>query len=141
MFYKPFVENQRRAFFIYRRNGREWNKSNEEIDSIDSLEAIKEDIRGIRNEIDRLNRGEVSEDEFKRYRLHRGIYGQRADQKGFNMVRVKIPYGFLTSAQLKRLGEIAREFSDGLAHITTRQDIQLHWVKLETIPDVMEKLG
>ncbi len=113
----------------------------EEINSIDSLEAIKEDITGIRNEINRLNRGEVSEDEFKRYRLHRGIYGQRADQKGFNMVRVKIPYGFLTSAQLKRLGEIAREFSDGLAHVTTRQDIQLHWVKLETIPDVMEMLA
>ncbi|MFZ1082420.1 MAG: nitrite/sulfite reductase [Candidatus Kryptoniota bacterium] len=113
----------------------------QEIDGVDNLEAIEEDIRGMRSEIDRLKRGEISEDEFKRYRLHRGIYGQRADQKGFNMVRVKIPYGFLTSAQLKRLGEIAREFSDGLAHITTRQDIQLHWVKLETSPDVMEKLG
>lgn len=113
----------------------------EEINSIDNQEAYAEDIRSFRNELDRLKNGEISEDEFKRFRLHRGIYGQRPDQKGFNMVRVKIPFGLLTSKQLKKLGEIAREFSDGLAHVTTRQDIQLHWVKLETVPSVMEKLS
>lgn len=113
----------------------------QEIDSVDNIEAIDEDIRGIRDAITRLENGGMAEDEFKRFRLHRGIYGQRSDQKGFNMVRVKIPYGFLTFVQLKRLGEIAREFADGLAHVTTRQDIQLHWVRLKTVPDVMEKLA
>jgi len=112
-----------------------------EINSIDNQEAYAEDILGFRNELNRLKNGEISEDEFKRYRLQRGIYGQRPDQKGFSMVRIKIPYGMLTSLQLKALGEIAREFSDGVAHITTRQDIQLHWVKLEKAPDVMERLS
>jgi sulfite reductase (ferredoxin) len=113
----------------------------EKICSIDNQEAYAEDISLFRNELNRLKSGEISEDEFKRFRLHRGIYGQRPDQKGFNMVRIKIPFGLLTSQQLKKVGEIAREFSDGVAHITTRQDIQLHWVKLETVPDVMEKLS
>ncbi|MCL4511146.1 MAG: nitrite/sulfite reductase [Bacteroidetes bacterium] len=118
------------------------------LNTIDELAAVDsaqiyydEDIRGMREAIESLKRGEISEDEFKRYRLHRGIYGQRPDQKGFNMVRVKIPYGLLTSTQLMRIGEITREFSDGIAHITTRQDIQLHWVKLENAPSIMEKLA
>lgn len=113
----------------------------DELAAVDSAQAYDEDIRGMRNAIESLKRGEISEDEFKKYRLHRGIYGQRSDQKGFNMVRVKIPYGLLTSKQLIRIGEITREFSDGIAHITTRQDIQLHWVKLENAPSIMEKLA
>jgi sulfite reductase (ferredoxin) len=112
-----------------------------EIYHVDDLAAYGRDIQRFRIELDRLRRGETSEDEFKKFRLHRGIYGQRPNQKGFNMVRVKIPFGLLTGLQLARIGEIAREFSDGLAHITTRQDIQLHWVRLETVPDVMERLA
>ena len=144
MFYKPFVENQRRAFFIYmsfpiglignRKKEDIMVQVEEEIYSVDNQKAYVEDIRLFRNELDRLKNGEISEDDFKRFRLHRGIYGQRTDQKGFNMVRVKIPFGLLTLKQLKSLGEIAREFSDGLAHITTRQDIQFHWVRLEAVP-------
>ncbi len=113
----------------------------EELTTVEDQAVISEDIRSMRESIDRLKRGEIAEEEFKKFRLHRGIYGQRSDQKGYNMVRVKIPYGLLTSRQLTRLAEITSKFADGLAHITTRQDIQYHWVKLETVPDVMESLA
>ncbi|MBI1807496.1 MAG: nitrite/sulfite reductase [Ignavibacteria bacterium] len=113
----------------------------EELNTIDDPVRIVEDIQGMRDAIERLRNGELSDEEFRRYRLHRGIYGQRADQQGFNMVRVKVPYGLLTSKQLIRLGEIARTFADGIAHVTTRQDIQLHWVQLQNIPAVMESLA
>lgn len=109
--------------------------------SIETREAYAADIREMREKISAYLSGDISDEEFKKFRLHRGIYGQRADQKGFNMVRVKVPYGLLTSAQFAELACIARDYSDGIAHVTTRQDIQLHWVKLETVPDVMERLN
>jgi len=115
--------------------------SHELVNAIDDPVAMAEDIQAMRDALDRLKRHELSEEEFRRFRLHRGIYGQRPDQPGFSMVRVKVPYGLLTSRQLTRLGEIARTFADGLVHITTRQDIQLHWVKLENVPSVMERLA
>ncbi len=108
---------------------------------VDSRDAYQEDIDAMRDAILRFKQNELPEDEFKRFRLHRGIYGQRADQKGFNMVRVKVPYGLLDSRQLVTLAGIARDYSDGFAHVTTRQDVQLHWVRLEAVPDVMEKLN
>ncbi len=110
-------------------------------DTIDTREAYSEDIRVMRDAMDRVKRGELTEDEFKRIRLHRGIYGQRADQRGFSMIRVKVPFGLLTSPQVRQLGIIAREFADGLAHVTTRQDIQFHWVKMDSVPDLMERLN
>ncbi len=109
--------------------------------SIDSADAYALDIEEVREKIEQYKRGDMAEDEFKRFRLHRGIYGQRADQPGFNMVRVKVPYGRLNSVQLAGLARIARDFADGLAHVTTRQDIQLHWVRLEDVPALMERLN
>jgi sulfite reductase (ferredoxin) len=90
-------------------------------------------------EIQRLKRGEIPEEDFKAFRLQHGIYGQR--QKGVQMVRIKIPFGGLTSEQMVRIAEVSEEFADGISHITTRQDIQLHWVPLEQIPQVMRSLG
>lgn len=109
--------------------------------AIDTRVAYSGNIEEMREMIAGFKKGDISGDEFKRFRLHCGIYGQRADQQGFNMVRVKVPYGLLTSVQLAQLGHIARDFADGIAHITTRQDIQLHWVKLENVPAVMERLN
>jgi sulfite reductase beta subunit-like hemoprotein len=84
--------------------------------------------------------GTIDEDIFRVFRLTNGIYGQR--QGGHNqMVRVRIPYGGVTPEQLDALGRIADEYSRGWGHITTRQNVQMHYVPLERIPDVMRELG
>src|SRR5947207_10103914 len=77
--------------------------------------------------------GELEEDRWRVFRLANGIYGQR--QGGTNqMVRVKIPYGSLRPEQLEVLGSVAREYSRGWGHITTRQNVQFHFVALHRIP-------
>ncbi|HKH24567.1 MAG TPA: nitrite/sulfite reductase [Acidimicrobiales bacterium] len=84
--------------------------------------------------------GEVEEDAFRVFRLNNGIYGQR--QGGHNqMVRVKIPYGGLLPDQLDLLADIADRYSRGWGHITTRQNIQMHFVQLEKVPEILRLLG
>jgi sulfite reductase (ferredoxin) len=84
--------------------------------------------------------GEVEEDAFRIFRLNNGIYGQR--QGGHNqMVRVKIPYGGLLPHQLDLMADLADQFSRGWGHITTRQNIQFHFVQLEKVPELMRLLG
>ena len=84
--------------------------------------------------------GDVDEDVYKTYRLTNGIYGQR--QAGNNhMVRVKVPYGSIRPDQLEMLGYIAEHYSRGWAHITTRQNLQMHYVQLEEIGEVMRLLA
>jgi sulfite reductase beta subunit-like hemoprotein len=84
--------------------------------------------------------GEVDEDAFRIFRLNNGIYGQR--QGGHNqMVRVKIPWGGMLPDQLEMMADIADTYSRGWGHITTRQNIQFHYVQLEKIPEVMRQLG
>jgi len=98
-----------------------------------------EDVDYIRKLIEGYIKGEIDEHTFKKERLKNGIYGQR--QKGFFMIRVKIPAGEITADQLKRLAEIGNDYSNGILHVTTRQDIQYHWVKLEDIPQVVELIN
>ncbi|MEA2843321.1 MAG: ferredoxin-nitrite reductase, partial [Actinomycetota bacterium] len=84
--------------------------------------------------------GDLDEDRFRIFRLNNGIYGQR--QGGHNqMVRVKLPYGSVQPEQLEMFAHIADTYSRGWGHITTRQNIQLHFVDLERIPDVMRELN
>ena len=83
--------------------------------------------------------GEVSNDIFKPFRLQYGIYGQR--QPGVQMVRIKIPFGGLTANQLRRVAEMADRYTTGVGHVTTRQDIQLHFAMLEDVPTIMRKLA
>ncbi|HYI60906.1 MAG TPA: nitrite/sulfite reductase [Acidimicrobiales bacterium] len=84
--------------------------------------------------------GTIDEDAFRVFRLNNGIYGQR--QGGHNqMVRVKIPYGSILPHQLEMMAEIADEHSRGWGHITTRQNVQFHFVALEEIPTVLRKLA
>ena len=84
--------------------------------------------------------GEVDEDVFRVFRLHNGIYGQR--QGGTNqMVRVKLPYGGITAEQLDMMAHIADEYSRGWGHLTTRQNVQFHFVELERVPEVMRDLA
>jgi sulfite reductase beta subunit-like hemoprotein len=84
--------------------------------------------------------GEVDEDVFRVFRLTNGIYGQR--QGGHHqMLRVKIPYGGVTPEQLDLLAHLCEEYSRGWGHITTRQNIQVHFVPLERVPDAMRELA
>src|SRR5215203_6017466 len=84
--------------------------------------------------------GEIDEDVFRVFRLNQGIYGQR--QGGHNqMVRVKVPHGSLNPEQLEMLGYLADEYSRGWAHLTTRQNVQMHFVQLEQTPELLRLLA
>ena len=100
---------------------------------------VLEEINAFEAEIERLRCGEIPEEKFKRFRLQQGIYGQR--QKEDFMVRVKVPQGTLNPEQLRRLADIGDSFSNGIAHTSSRQDIQFHYVKLENVPTVMRLLA
>jgi sulfite reductase (ferredoxin) len=101
--------------------------------------AILEEIETFEGEVQRLTAGDVSNDIFKPFRLQYGIYGQR--QPGVQMIRIKIPFGGLTANQLRRVAEIADQYTTGVGHVTTRQDIQLHFAMLNDIPTIMRKLA
>ena len=102
-----------------------------------STEA-KEDIRELAAKIDRFHSGGIDEDKFKAYRLTRGVYGQR--QMGVQMFRTKIPYGRLTGEQLTRIADVSEKYTNGNLHTTTRQNIQLHYVKLDDSPAIWAEL-
>jgi sulfite reductase beta subunit-like hemoprotein len=87
----------------------------------------------------RFWKGEMTPEDFKRFRLQHGVYGQR--QEGVHMVRVKIPWGGLTGRQLERLAELAEETPRGLGHVTTRQNIQFHFVKPEALVATLRRLA
>lgn len=90
--------------------------------------------------LERYLAGDVSDEVFRVFRLNNGIYGQR--QGGHHqMVRVKLPFGGINAEQLDMLGHIAETYSRGWAHITTRQNFQLHFVPLEQVPEVMRLLA
>ena len=91
-------------------------------------------------EIEKLYRQKkISEDEFRRFRLQNGAYGSRM-QADYSMVRVKVPSGIITSEQLKKFAFLSDAFSIGSAHVSTRQNIQLHWVHLDDVSEVMRGL-
>jgi sulfite reductase (ferredoxin) len=98
------------------------------------------DIEKFERMLGRYLAGDLEEDRFRIFRLNNGIYGQR--QGGHNqMVRIKVPYGSLQPEQLDMLASIAETYSRGWGHITTRQNIQFHFVQLEQIPAVMRDLA
>jgi sulfite reductase (ferredoxin) len=101
--------------------------------------AILEEIETFEKEAMRMLSGEIVNDLFKPFRLQYGIYGQR--QAGVQMVRIKIPFGGLTANQLRRVAELADRYATGVGHVTTRQDIQLHFVELKDVPTIMRGLA
>jgi sulfite reductase beta subunit-like hemoprotein len=102
--------------------------------------AALRDIEKFERQLDLYLKGELDEDVFRVFRLNNGIYGQR--QGGHNqMVRVKVPYGSLRPEQLEMMAHIADTYSRGWGHITTRQNVQFHFVQLENIPAVMRDLA
>ena len=98
------------------------------------------DIERFERAVDSYLAGEISEDVFRVMRLNNGVYGQR--QGGTNqMVRIKLPAGAISPEQMEMMGHIADEFSRGWGHITTRQNVQVHYVELSRVPDVMRRIG
>lgn len=95
-------------------------------------EAAKKDIIDLQKKIERFQNGEIEEDKFKLFRLTRGVYGQR--QPGVQMIRIKLPYGKVTPSQLVKIADVSDKYATGNLHLTTRQDIQLHYVKMTESP-------
>ncbi|MFM8482953.1 MAG: nitrite/sulfite reductase, partial [Actinomycetota bacterium] len=106
----------------------------------DLFEEQRLDIERFELAISQYLGGEIPEDVFRVMRLNNGIYGQR--QGGTNqMVRIKLPAGSITPEQFEVMGQIATEFSRGWGHITTRQNIQFHFVELRRIPDLLRRIA
>lgn len=100
--------------------------------------AARKDILELEKRIGKFNNGEIEEDKFKLYRLTRGVYGQR--QPGVQMIRIKLPYGKVTPQQLVTIANVSDKYATGNLHLTTRQDIQLHYVKLADSPSLWADL-
>lgn len=137
-------------------------------DSFINKEDVLKEIDIFEKEIELRKQGKIDEKVFAETRLRRGVYGQRYDNgqrhdgnasqkldfpsgdivKGPGtlwdapgMMRIKIPFGGLTPAQLEVIGELAEEFSDDIAHVTTRQDFQLHYIHIDDTPEIMRRLA
>jgi sulfite reductase beta subunit-like hemoprotein len=98
------------------------------------------DIERFEIAIDQFLKGEISDDVFRVMRLNNGIYGQRQGGTA-QMVRVKLPAGSITPEQFDVMADLSSEFSRGWGHITTRQNIQFHFVDLRKIPDLLRRLA
>jgi sulfite reductase (ferredoxin) len=100
--------------------------------------VVEKDIIELEKKIRDFREGKMPEEKFRSLRLARGVYGQR--QPGVQMVRIKLPYGKMTFAQWKRIADVSDEYSTGNLHLTTRQDIQIHFVSLDRTPQMWAEL-
>lgn len=98
---------------------------------------VDERVDQYRDQTNRFLSGELPAEEFQHLRLRNGLYIQRLAP----MLRIAIPYGMLSSKQLRKLAHITRRYDRGYAHFTTRQNLQLNWPKLEEVPDILEELA
>lgn len=100
--------------------------------------VVEKDIIDLERKIRAFREGDLPEERFRSLRLARGVYGQR--QPGVQMVRIKLPYGKVSSRQLRRIAGVSDTYSNGKLHITTRQDIQIHYVDLDRTPELWADL-
>src|SRR3954467_3125373 len=105
-------------------------------DEIDQR-LVDERVAQFRDQTSRFLEGKLAEDEFRALRLRNGLYIQRYAP----MLRIAIPYGLLSSRQLRKLADIARRYDRGYGHFTTRQNLQLNWPKLEDVPEILAELA
>jgi sulfite reductase (NADPH) hemoprotein beta-component len=101
--------------------------------------ASEHDIDEFVEMLGRYERAEITPEEWRRFRLVRGTYGQRQDN--VQMLRIKIPQGIVTSSQMRALAGVAARYSRGFCHVTTRQNIQYHFVQLSVVEEVMRELA
>jgi sulfite reductase (ferredoxin) len=99
---------------------------------------VANDIITLEKKIRLFREGKIDDEKFRSLRLARGIYGQR--QPGVQMIRIKLPFGRITTKQLRRIAEISDEYASSNLHATTRQDIQIHFVSLDKTPELWAKL-
>nr|WP_315157817.1 HEPN domain-containing protein [uncultured Flavobacterium sp.] len=99
---------------------------------------VQKDIIDLERKIALFRDGKIDDERFRSLRLARGVYGQR--QEGVQMIRIKLPFGKVTSEQLQRICKVSEEYSTGRLHITTRQDIQIHYVSLDRTPQLWAEL-
>lgn len=100
-------------------------------------QLVRERVAQFNNQTQRYLEGKLTEDQFLPLRLQNGLYVQRLAP----MLRIAVPYGMLSSAQLRKLAKITREFDKGYCHITTRQNIQLNWPQIEDVPEILHELS
>ncbi len=100
--------------------------------------VVARDIIDLEKKIKLFRDGKIDSEKFRSLRLVRGIYGQR--QEGVQMIRIKLPYGRLTTKQIRRIADISDEYASSTLHATTRQDIQIHYVSLDRTPELWAKL-
>ena len=98
---------------------------------------VAERIAQFRRQVKRRLAGEITEDQFKPLRLKNGVYLQLHAY----MLRINVPYGTLSSRQLRKFAHVARTYDRGFGHFTTRQNLQFHWIQLEQVPDILEELA
>jgi sulfite reductase beta subunit-like hemoprotein len=97
------------------------------------------DIELFREAAEQYTRGELNDDEFRPHRLRRGVYSQR--QPGVHMIRTKVPGGLLTAAQMRQMAAVADDYAGSKGHLTTRQNIQYHFVPLKDVPPLLHRLA
>ncbi len=100
--------------------------------------VVEKDIIDLANKIQLFRDGKIHDEKFRSLRLARGVYGQR--QQGVQMVRIKLPFGKVTFKQILKIADISDEYASRNLHLTTRQDIQIHYVSLERTPELWAKL-
>ncbi|WP_250658323.1 nitrite/sulfite reductase [Alkalimarinus coralli] len=98
---------------------------------------VLERVKQFRGQTERFFSGDLSEDEYLALRLQNGLYVQRLAP----MLRVAIPYGMLSSAQLRTLADLSRTYDKGYVHFTTRQNVQFNWPEIKDVPDMLEALS
>ncbi len=102
-------------------------------------QTVKADIALFRTQVDDFLAGNLTDDEFRALRLRRGVYGQR--QPDVQMIRTKVPGGLATADQMELFATIADKYAEGRGHLTTRQNMQFHFVPLPQVPDLLEDLA
>src|SRR5215510_10203872 len=105
-------------------------------DSIDQR-LVEQRVAQFRDQTQRFLAGQISADDFRSLRLRNGLY----IQKHAPMLRISVPYGLLSTRQIRMFARIAREYDKGYGHFTTRQNLQFNWPTLESVPDILELLA
>lgn len=101
--------------------------------------GLEKETENFANQVKSYRQEKISDDDFRRFRLQHGAYGSRL-RPDYSMIRIKIPSGEITPKQLEKIADLSESFSIGSAHVSTRQNIQLHWVQLEDVSEVMRGL-